>query len=82
MLGVVVWVSVSSWNGLTSRRKCRGEERTGPALNPLKGSSARLPHCPRGCNLQAILKCFIIIEVELHFPVKKLYPFENLPGAP
>ena len=33
-LGVVFW---------GRRRKRSGEDRAGPALNPLKGSSARLP---------------------------------------
>ena len=31
-------------------RKKKGDERTGPALNPLKGSSARVPHIAKGAN--------------------------------
>lgn len=37
----------------------RGEVRTGPALNPLKGSSARLPHWLHGCNPPAIFNFFV-----------------------
>jgi hypothetical protein len=54
----------------------RGEWRTGPALNPLKGSSVRLPHAQEECNLYAIPNFFVFNRVELHFQVKKLY----LPG--
>ena len=35
--------------GLEKDGKCQGEDRTGPALNPLKGSSARLP--PSSMNM-------------------------------
>ena len=34
----------------TTRKIKRGDERTGPALNPLKGSSARVPHSRKGAN--------------------------------
>ena len=53
--GVLGWIGESD----------RGEWRTGPALNPLKGSSARLPHHFRVCNLRAIPKAFVFNRVEL-----------------
>jgi hypothetical protein len=41
------------------RQKKRGEKRTGPALNPLKGSSVRLPHCLYYCILGAKINLFV-----------------------
>ncbi len=62
---------------ITLRQKCRGEKRTGPALNPLKGSSARLPHLPKNCNLAATTTSLFSIHSKL-FPGKKaLLPPKN-----
>src|SRR6266478_4860777 len=36
--------------GGQSAEKKKGDKRTGPALNPLKGSSARVPHTLWGAN--------------------------------
>jgi hypothetical protein len=58
----------------------RGEKRTGPALNPLKGSSARLPHCLYYCIPEAKTNSFVFIFLSLDGRVKMLYPRENLPG--
>ncbi len=41
----------------------KGDKRTGPALNPLKGSSARVPHIPTGCKPNAIPKSFFFITL-------------------
>jgi hypothetical protein len=58
--GFRVAVGESAVLGLaTNLKKKKGEKRTGPALNPLKGSSARLPHALEKCNLRAILNPFI-----------------------
>jgi len=57
--------------------KVIGEKRTGPALNPLKGSSARLPHPAQRCNLPAILIPLFSTNSML-FPGKKaLLPPKN-----
>jgi len=52
----------------------RGEKRTGPALNPLKGSSARLPHWLYHCIPQANTNSFVFIALSPDSRVKKLYP--------
>jgi len=57
----------------------RGEKRTGPALNPLKGSSARLPHCRNQCSSQAKTNSFVFNFLSLDSRVKMLYPREILP---
>jgi hypothetical protein len=58
----VAWSGTTGWfvaevrfgsAGIAERQK-RGEERTGPALNPLKGSSARLPHSFSGARRSPI----------------------------
>jgi hypothetical protein len=67
---------VESEMRITGQKRERGESRTGPALNPLKGSSARLPHQLLGCKPYAITKSFIFSELASEFRVKKLY----LPG--
>jgi len=41
----------------------KGDKRTGPALNPLKGSSARVPHVGKGCKPRAISKWFVFIAL-------------------
>jgi len=41
----------------------KGDKRTGPALNPLKGSSARVPHAWKGCKSRAISKSCIFIAL-------------------
>jgi hypothetical protein len=59
--------------------KKRGEERTGPALNPLKGSSARLPHA--FLEMQAVYQCtkpvFSQLRtwslVKMHYPLEKMH---------
>jgi hypothetical protein len=58
--------SMTAWKGrrVTCRQKKWGESRTGPALNPLKGSSARLPHCQKECMLSAIHNFFIFSAVD------------------
>ena len=55
--------------------------RTGPALNPLKGSSARLPHCLYYCIPEAKTNSFVFIFLSLGSRVKMLYPRENLRGG-
>src|SRR5690242_18923514 len=48
--------------------------RTGPALNPLKGSSARLSHCLLVCTPQAKPNCFISSPLSLGLLVKMFHP--------
>ena len=62
-----------------SDERNRGEKRTGPALNPLKGSSVRLPHCLYYCILGANSNSFVFSFLSLHCRVKMLYTCENLP---
>jgi hypothetical protein len=66
-------------NSAALLNKKRGEKRTGPALNPLKGSSVRLPHCLYYCISAAKLKLFIFSQLSPHCRVKKLHTREILP---
>jgi hypothetical protein len=45
------------------RGESDGEKRTGPALNPLKGSSARFPHGSEICIPRAIHKPCVISKL-------------------
>ena len=56
----------------------RGEKRTGPALNPLKGSSARLPHCRNYCSSQAKSNFIVFSLLSPDSRVKMFYPREIL----
>jgi hypothetical protein len=48
-------------------------KRTGPALNPLKGSSARLPTAFTGANQEPRLTILFSIPLSLDSRVKMLY---------
>jgi hypothetical protein len=57
----------------------KGDERTGPALNPLKGSSARVPHAFGGANRTPSLNPYISSYCWLNPrknvpPPAKIYP--------
>jgi hypothetical protein len=48
--------------------------RAGPALNPLKGSSARLPHEPEGMHAVDHPNLFIFNPLNKRWLVKTSYP--------
>src|SRR5215467_293748 len=59
------------------RRKV-GEKRTGPALNPLKGSSARFSLIHQRCNHRSKLDPFVFNKPLSELHEKKSYPREKL----
>jgi hypothetical protein len=60
------------------REKEKGEKLAGPALNPLKGSSARSSHGFRLCKLSANRNSFRFNILDWWIFVKKRYCRENL----
>ena len=56
-------------SGGTYGESVKGDKRTGPALNPLKGSSARVPRSPTGANLTPFLT--LLVSTHCHSKPRK-----------